>query len=225
MQPVTISYSSNEHADRIPSIIQALPLSVPRPPAIAELINGQLASIWISLRLQHLNSQWLDLLKLFSVGDVHNYQFALESTLVSMKRVIDDLIMCAYCIHKEAEIVESRKIDIDGWGVLFRKGVPTSLGQEIIDRFVGEYDEFPDILNDLVNAMKHSYLMAEARSEWNNEFPLVKVIYSPRNDYSGVVQVHDHDMRELVLGFNKFVRNTLVKTHPYSVGPTLPLNF
>jgi hypothetical protein len=172
---------------------------MPRPAAISGLINGQLASVWVSLRLQNLKRQWDNLLQLFSSGQVQDYQFCLEAMLISMKRVVDDLIMCAYCIHKGFEIDQTRKIEIDGWGVLFRKGALTPLGKEIVEKYVGEYDAFPDILNDLVNALKHSYLMPEARNDWNNHFPLVRAIYANRNDYSQVVDVHDHDMGELVL--------------------------
>lgn len=225
MQSETINYVSEEPREKLPAIIQIQPLSMPRPPAIPGLINGQLASIWISMRLQHLQHQWSSLLELFMRGEFQDYQFSLEATLVSMKRVIDDLIMGAYCIYKESEINETRRIEVDGWGVLFRKGKPTALGHGIIENFVGEYDSFPDVLNDLVNAMKHSYLMPEARNEWNNHFPLVKAISAPHNDYSGVVKVHDHDMTELVLGFNKFVKQVVCKMHPHSVGPVMSLSF
>lgn len=224
MQIETVDYRSGEARTGTPLIIQIPPASVPRPPTIPDLINGQLASVWVSLRLQNLQAQWMRLLQLHLAGQVQDYQFCLESMLVSMKRVVDDLIMGAYCIHKEVEVTETRKIEIDGWGVLFRKGSPTPLGLEIIDRFVGEYDSFPDILNDLVNALKHSYLMPESRCEWNNYFPPVKAIYALRNDYSEIVQVHDHDMYELVLGFNKFVKQVVINMHPYSVGPVIPLS-
>ncbi|MEE4683660.1 hypothetical protein [Pseudomonas viridiflava] len=224
MQHQIVDYRSGEPRGGIPAIIQIMPLSMPRPPAIAGLINGQLASVWISLRLQNLQNQWMTLLNLFSTGQFQDYQFCLESVLVSMKRVIDDLVMVAYCIHKTIEIEETMRVEVDGWGVLFRKGKPTKLGEEILEKFVGEYDSFPDVLNDLVNALKHSYLMPEARNEWNNSFPLVRAIYATRNDYSQEVEVHDHDMCELVLGFNKFVKQVVVRTHPHSVGDVLPLN-
>ena len=225
MQLETIRYASEEPRKTWPSIVQIHPLSMPRPPTIPGLINGQLASMWISMRLQHLQLQWRGLLEHFTRSEFQQYQFALEATLVSMKRVIDDLIMGSYCIHKELEINDTSKIEVDGWGGLFRKGVPTALGREIIDQYVGDYDSFPDVLNDLVNALKHSYLMPEARNEWNNHFPLVKAISAPHNDYSGVVKIHDHDMAELVLGFNKFVTQVVRKMHPRSGGPVLPLNF
>lgn len=225
MQLETVDYRSGEPRDEIPRIIQISPLSVPCPPAIPELINGRLASAWLSLRLQSLQSQWVELLKLFVEGQFQEYQFRLESILISMKRVIDDLIMCAYCIHEEAEISRTHKILIDGWGMLFQSGRPTRLGNEIITRFVGAYDGFPDILNDVVNAFKHSYLMPESRMEWNEHFPLVRAIYAPRNNYAGIVKLHNHDMVELVLGFNKFVKQVVVKMHPQSVGGVMPLDF
>jgi hypothetical protein len=220
-----VDYRSGEMRDEVLRVIQIDPLSVPCPPAIPDLINGRLASAWLSLRLQSLQGQWLELLQLFNEGKFQEYQFRLESILISMKRVIDDLIMCAYCICEEVEILRTRKISIDGWGVLFRGGRATTLGNEIISRFVGAYDDFPDILNDLVNAFKHSYLMPESRMEWNEHFPLVRAIYAPRNDFSGVVKLHNHDMFELILGFNKFVKQVVVKMHPQSVGAVMPLNF
>lgn len=225
MLPNVVCYESGEARDGIPTIVQIQPLSMPRPPAIPGLINGQLASVWVSMRLQYLQHQWSGLLQLFAHGHFQEYQFTLESVLISMKRVVDDLIMGAYCIHRELEINTSFKIEVDGWGVLFKKGRPTALGKEIIDRFVGIYDVFPDVLNDLVNALKHSYLMPEARNEWNNEFPLVKAISAPHNNYSGPVKIHSHDMCELVLGFNKFVMQVVRKTHPQSIGPVHALNF
>lgn len=225
MKTKTVRYYSKETRDGAVAIIQIHPLSIPRPPAISDLINGQLASVWVSFRLQDIQAQWIRLLILHANTDFQEYQFRLESILISMKRVIDDLIMGAYCIHKEGEINETKKIEIDGWGVLFKKGTPTTLGREIVERFVGEYDAFPNILSDLVNAMKHSYLMSEARTEWNDKFPLVKAIYAFRNDYSGDVELHDHDMFELVLGFNKFVRKLVTRMHPLSVGPVMPLSF
>lgn len=225
MRQIHVVYQSNEPRDQIPRIIQVAPLCVPRPPAVPDLINGQLASIWISTRLQRLDFQWLELLQLFDDGDFQNYHFQLEATLVSMKRVVDDLVMASYCILKGEEVELSRKIEVDGWGQLFRKGKPTVIGQEVINEFIGEYDSFPVVLNELVNALKHSYLMAEARTQWNNNFPLVFAITAPRNDYSDEVSVHDHDMAELVLGFNKFVKQVMIKMHPKSVGPVLDLQF
>lgn len=223
MTPIHITYTCAD-TNAKPAIIQVHPLAVPPPPAIPELINGQLSAVWISLRLQNLQRQWASLLVLFAQRDFQNYQFSVETVLVSMKRAVDDLVMCAYCIHKAEEIEQTRKIEVDGWGVLFRKGTPTPLGQEIIDRFIGEYDEFPNILNNLVNALKHSYLMPEARNEWNNEFPLVSAIYALRNDFSGEVEVHNHNMFELVCGFNQFVKQVMEKTHPHA-GPCIPLDW
>lgn len=221
MTPIYVTYTCADATVK-PVVIQVPPLAVPPPPVIPGLINGQLSSVWISLRLQNLNQQWVALLTLFNNGDFQNYQFCVESVLVSMKRVVDDLIMCAYCIHKTSEFEQTRKLAVDGWGQLFKKGEPTTLGREIIERFVGDHDEFPNILNNLVNAMKHSYLMPEARNDWNNEFPLVKAIYAPFNDYSGKVEVHEHNMVELLRGFNQFVKQVMCKTHPHG-GPAIPL--
>jgi len=225
MEIERITYNSGIEVQAWPQIVQISPLSMPRPPAIPGLINGQLSAVWVAFRLQDLNSQWRQLIDLFEKRDFQRYHFHVEATLVSMKRVIDDLIMGAYCIHKEADIADSFNIPIDGWGVLFRKEKLTALGAEIIERFVGEYDSFPDILNELVNALKHSYLMAEARNQWSNDYPLVCAYYAHRNDYSGLVRVHEHDMTELVLGFNKFVLQVLIKTHPLSVGGVMPLEW
>jgi hypothetical protein len=217
-----VTYSSGVSVQAWPAILQISPLSMPRPPAIPGLINGHLSAVWVALRLQDLNLQWGLLIDLFENRDVQRYHFQAEAIPVSMKRVIDDLIMGAYCIHKEAEIAVSFEIPIDGWGVLFRKEKPTAIGEEIIARFIGAYDSFPDVLNDLVNALKHSYLMAEARNQWSNDYPLICAYYAHRNDYSGPVRLHEHDMTELVLGFNKFVLQVVVKTHPLSVGGVMP---
>lgn len=225
MEFETIEYFSGDSCDDTVTIIQISPLSVPHFPAIPELINGQLTSAWISLRLQNLQSQWLILLTLHKSGQYQEYQFFLEAVLVSMKRVVDDLVMGAYCIHKEDEVTKTRRIKVDGWGGLFNKGTPKQVRSEIIEKFIGEYDDFPVVLNDLVNALKHSFLMPEARLVWNNYFPLVRAIYAPFNDYSEKAVIHNHDMRQLVLGFNKFVKQVLIKTHPHSVGGVMPLNF
>lgn len=225
MEVEEIEYYSGAPCDDTVSIIYIPPLSVPHFPAIPNLINGQLASAWVSFRLQNLQSQWLILLGLHKSGCFQECQFVLESVLVSMKRVVDDLVMGAYCIHKEDEVTITRRVKVDGWGGLFNKGAPTQVGSEIIDKFIGEYDDFPIVLNDLVNALKHSFLMPEARLEWNNYFPLVRAIYAPFNDYSNKVVIHNHDMRQLVLGFNKFVKQLVIKTHPHSAGGVMPLPF
>ncbi|WP_312959211.1 hypothetical protein [Stutzerimonas nitrititolerans] len=223
---VNVCYQSDDSSNEYPSILQVAPLCVPSPASIPNLVNAQLGSVWVSLRLQHLNSQWMKVLGLFDDRDDYaSYVFSLESMLISMKRVIDDLIMCAYCLLEEDAVLQTKKIEVDGWGVLFKRGVPTELGQRLIDKFIGQYDEFPNILNELVNALKHSFLMGEARTEWNNSFPLVKGIYAERNNYSKVVRIHNHDARQLVLGFNRIVKQLLVGMHPHSVGGVLPLSF
>lgn len=222
MTPIHVTYTCADATGQ-PVVLQVPPLAVPRPPAVPGLVNGQLSSVWVSLRLQSLSQQWFSLLTLFNEGDSQNYQFCVESVLVSMKRTVDDLVMCAYCIHKANDVEQTHRIEVDGWGQLFKRGKPTTLGKEIIDRFVGDYDEFPNILNNLVNAIKHSYLMPEARNDWSNEFPLVKAIYAPFNDYSGEVEVHEHNMLELMRGFNQFVKQVMCKTHPHGA-PAIPLD-
>jgi hypothetical protein len=179
---------------------------LPHPPSIPGLINGLLVALEVDFRLRHLQKLVADACSAYSRKEPIEYFYTIEAILLSMRRVLDDLVMIAYCRENEQEILSTRKISVDGFGSLFKNGNPTCFGKKFLDSYVQENKEFASILIELSNSFKHSYLLAESR-QWGADFPTVLSIYAPRNDYSGNVTYHNHSLGQLVIGFNQLVES------------------
>jgi hypothetical protein len=184
---------------------------LPHPPSIPGLINGALVAVEIENRLRHLAGLVTVATVAYQSQQAHGYFFAVEAVLLSMRRVIDDLVMSLYCRFRSEEVTRSRRIEIDGYGALFRSGKPTSFGAELIREYIHPNEEIANVLVELSNSYKHSYLLAEARA-WGVDFPTVLAIHAPWNDYSKPITCHNHSLGQLVLGFNALVEGIVQRS-------------
>lgn len=177
---------------------------LPQPPRIPGLINGMLVAVEVEHRLRHIAALVNAATVAYQSQQLHEYFFTVESMLLSMRRVLDDLVMSLYCRLKEEEVVRTRKIEVDHYGALFRSGKPTPFGAAFVADYIHPNEEFADVLVELSNSYKHSYLLAEARA-WGADFPTVLAIHAPRNDYSKPITFHNHSLGQLIIGFNTLV--------------------
>jgi hypothetical protein len=197
---------------RLPYVVkQHSAFQLPHPPSIPGLINGALVAVEIENRLRHLAALVGVATVAYQSQQVHGYFFTVEAVLLSMRRVIDDLVMSLYCRSRADEVASTRRIEIDGYGALFRSGKPTSFGTELIREYIHPNEEIADVLVELSNSYKHSYLLAEARA-WGVEFPSVLAIHAPRNDYSKPITYHNHSLGQLVIGFNALVEGIVQRS-------------
>jgi hypothetical protein len=184
---------------------------LPQPPSIPGLINGGLVALEIENRLRYLAKLVGDATVAYESQQAHGYFFAVEAMLLSMRRVIDDLVMSLYCRSQAEEVISTRRIKVDGYGALFRSGSATPFGAELIYEYIHPNEEIADVLVELSNSYKHSYLLAEARA-WGADFPTVLAIHAPRNDYSKPITYHNHSLGQLVIGFNSLVDGVVQKS-------------
>lgn len=200
------NYYSGEDSDG-QFVVEQIPFQkIPSPPSIPRLLNGSLVALGIAQRLEYLQHQIHSTVRHYKSHELLGYRYSLESALISMKRVIDDLVMSSYCILCETEMVQTRILEVDGYGALFRNGKPTTIGKRLLEAFIEPVDTFPQILSEVVNSYKHSFLLPESQMMWGADFPTVVSIYAYRNDYNGHVTYHNHSLGQLLIGFNRFVR-------------------
>lgn len=205
------TYYSGEDSDGNYRVCQFFFHDIPSPPCVPNLLNGNLVSLGISQRLQYLQSQIDKVIYCYNTTNIIEYKLSLESALVSMKRVIDDLIMSSYCILNSKEISETWCIEVDGYGALFNKGKPTKKGAPIIEHFLDHSDEYPQILSEIVNSIKHSYLINESQLIWGVDRPTVVCIYAHKNKYKNLVTYHNHSLSQILIGFNRLVTSIINK--------------
>lgn len=195
-------------------IVEQIPFhKIPSPPRIPGLLNGSLVALGISHRLEYLQNQINSTVLHYESRNLLGYRYALEAALISMKRVIDDLVMSSYCLLYESEMTQTRVLKVDGYGSLFKHGKPTTIGKSLLETFITPIDRFPEIISEIVNSYKHSYLLPESQMMWGVDFPTVVSIYAYRNNYSGRVVYHNHSLGQLLIGFNKFVRQVTERQH------------
>ena len=190
---------------RLPYVVQQhSAFQLPQPPSIPGLINGALVAVEIENRLRHLATLVGMATVAYQAKHASQYFFTVEAILLSMRRVLDDLVMCLYCRSKRSTVEKTRRIEIDGYGALFKAGKLTPFGVDLIREYISPNEEIADVLVELSNSYKHSYLLAEARA-WGVDFPTVLAIHAPRNDYSKPITYHNHSLGQLVIGFNSLV--------------------
>lgn len=210
-----INYYSGADSNGNLAITRYLPLTIPYPPSIPGLLNGALVSIAISHRLEYLQSQIQLAVASYEAQNILAYRYALEGVITSMKRVMDDLVMTAYCVMWSKEVTTSKKLEVDGYGALFKRGKPTAVGERILAEILKPTDNFAVIFTELANSFKHSYMLPEAQNAWGMDFPTVLSIYAHRNDYSGNVHYHNHSLGQIIIGFNKFVQSGIENIRVY----------
>ena len=132
-----------------------------------------------------------------------------------MRRVIDDLVMCLYCRSHEAEVLLTRKIVVDGVGALYKGGKPTPFVRHFLELYIHPNEEALEVLIELSNAFKHSFLIPESRG-WGVDFPTVLAIHAPRNDFSKEFTYHNHSLGQLVIGFNSVISGIVEKAAEYA---------
>jgi hypothetical protein len=199
------SYYSGADSDGQFVVKQIAFHKIPAPPSIPSLLNGSLVSLGISQRLEYLQRQIDTTVLHYKSQNFLGYRYAIESALISMKRVVDDLVMSSYCILYEKDVTQNRILKVDGYGALFKNGKPTVIGKNLLETFIEPIDCFPKTLSEVVNSQKHSYLLPESQMMWGIDFPTVVAIYAHRNDYSGHIIYHNHSLGQFLMGFNSFV--------------------
>jgi hypothetical protein len=206
------NFYSGTDSSRPFSIGQHSVISLPHPPTIVDLINGVLVAVGISHRLQHLDKLVASAVRAYDQKEIQDYFFIVEAMLLSMRRVIDDLVMSIYCMTHEYEIEQSRKLAVDGYGSLWRSGKPTDFGRTFVSQYLHPNEEIAEIIVELSNSFKHSYLLSESRA-WGRDFPTVLALHGPRNDYSGKVTLHNHSLGQIVIGFNVLVSGIVERSN------------
>jgi len=198
------NYYSGKDSDGLFIVEQHQFSKIIQPPSIPELINGTRVSLAVSSRLGYLQRQVDTVVSHYESKNIDCYRFELESALISMKRIMDDLIMAAYCILDSDNVVESKYVKVDGYGSLFKSGKLTTMGTRIVNSHNFLNDDFAETLNELVNSFKHSYVLSDLLL-WGADFPTVVSVYAHRNNYGKDISFHNHSLGQILLGFNNFV--------------------
>lgn len=204
-----INYYSGKDSDGRFEVYQVRAIDIPCPPSIPYLLNGAMVCIEIADRLDYIQTQVNNAVAGWRERQHQRHKYSTEVALINMKRVIDDLVMMSYCLKYERMVQESVALEVDGWGSLFSKGIPTKTGGALIEEFFREADSFPSVLSEIVNSFKHSYLLPEAARLYGVDFPTVVGIYSHRNNYRKVIHYHSHSLGQIVIGFNHFCSSTI----------------
>jgi hypothetical protein len=200
------SYYSGQDSSP-PFVVDTPPFhKLPQAPSIPGLIAGGRVSVEISYRIDRIQDLVTEASNAYYTERSRygglSYFFAVESLLISMRRVIDDAVMSVYCSTHKEEVAKSKRVAVDGYGGLFKAGRLTAFGRQFFSQYVTPNEEALEVLVDLSNSYKHSYLLPESRA-WGVDFPTVLTIHAPRNDYSKEITYHNHSLGQIVIAFNQ----------------------
>lgn len=159
----------------------------------------------------------------YGVAPIYRYHFLVEEMIAHMRTVLDSLVQLGYLLSNYEKVKESKKIKIDKIGdfTTSTNKNPNSILDKIIigDNVTYESDPNPVnfliIINELSNSIKHSMLRSEALSIVGQYIPTIYTYASTYNNYKNKIRIHNHELEQIVLGFQITVKRIITNQKIY----------
>jgi hypothetical protein len=200
------------------NISQLLPL-----PSDTPFGNFYLKYLKIIGRIDHINLLIQDVFSGFlqthqSQGSDVLHQLIAEEVVYWLRKTVDELISLQYVLYfQEQKGQFPIKVEVDCIGLLNHQN-----SQDFKGNFL-DHLSFLNILNEVSNAYKHSFVNSEI-SLIGAEEPAVYALALRRNDLANQPEFHGVSFRELILGFDSFFQDSVEKLRqcklPHLSNPT-----
>lgn len=154
-------------------------------------------------------------------AEIYQYHFLVEEMVMYMRSAIDNLVQLTYVLTNFDEYIETMKVKLDKIG---RLGTTEEALTDLEKIFIGDngiYESDPSsvrflwVINQLSNSMKHSMMHAEAYNKLGNGRPTIVSYYADYNDHKRVIMNHQHDLEQMMLGFQVTVLRILKNQKTY----------
>lgn len=153
--------------------------------------------------------------------EIYQYHFLVEEMVMYMRSAIDSLVQLTYILTNFDEYIKTMKVKLDKIG---RLGTTEEAITDLEKIFIGDneiYESDPGsvsflwVINQLSNSMKHSMMHAEAYKQLGNGRPTIVSYYADFNDHNRVIMNHQHDLEQMMLGFQGTVLRILKNQKTY----------
>lgn len=157
-----------------------------------------------------------------SPSAIYKYHFLVEEMVMYMRSTIDNLVQLAYVLTNFDEYIETMRVKQDKIGKL---GTTEEAESDLEKIFIGDgclYEKDPSsirflwVINQLSNSMKHSMMHAEAYNQLGNSCPTIVSYFADYNDHKKVIMNHQHDLEQIMLGFQSTVLRILKNQKIYA---------
>lgn len=152
---------------------------------------------------------------------IYQYHFLVEELVMFMRSAIDNLVQLTYILTDFDEYVETMKVKEDKIG---RLGTTEEATTDLEKIFIGDDGLYKSdlsnirflwVINQLSNSMKHSMMHAEAYTQLGTERPTIVTYYADHNDHTRMIMNHQHDLEQVMLGFQGTVLRVLENQKTY----------
>ncbi|EGR1837088.1 hypothetical protein ACPDXS_002144 [Vibrio cholerae] len=152
---------------------------------------------------------------------IYQYHFLVEEMVMYMRSAIDNLVQLTYVLTNFDEYIEKMQVRQDKIGKL---GTTEEATTELEKIFIGDngiYESDPSpvrflwVINQLSNSMKHSMMHAEVYNQLGNGRPTIVSYYADFNDHNRAIMNHQHDLEQMMLGFQGTVLRILKNQKTY----------
>ncbi len=143
-------------------------------------------------------------------GAVECHTLANEQAIYMMRKAADELVSLISCLseyEKNSKYPEKMKIDCIG-AVLNRK-------DEDQDHIYGNHLDFMQLLNEIANAYKHSFVNSELTLVGIEE-PRINALALKYNNLSSSPTFHDVSFSELIVRYNGFYEDCVAWLNQFS---------
>lgn len=157
---------------------------------------------------------------------LYKYHFLVEEMVMFMRGAIDNLVQLTYILTNFNDYIKTMEVKQDKIG---RLGTTEEAQTDLEKIFIGDntfYDRDPSnirflwVINELSNSMKHSMIHANSYSKLGSgEGPTIVSYYAHNNNHRKVIMAHQHDLEQMILGFQDCIlrilknQKTYVKKH------------
>ena len=147
---------------------------------------------------------------MFPTGSLERHVFANESLIYMLRRAADELISLISCLSKyEKEGVYPSKIKVD------RLGAVVAQSEEARHEAFAEHVEVMELLNDISNAFKHSFINSDHTVIGADE-PRVHALGLAYNKRAAAPKFYDISLASLVEKYNDFYQSCVSWLSSYS---------
>lgn len=179
--------------------------------------NFQLKQMKLIERLDEANRRLLDSYHfwrtastqgLVPINAYERHVYANEQAIYMIRRAVDELISMICCLNEfEKHHAYPTQIKPDCIGGLLKMVDSQKLNDQLLDVFQ-PHREILQALNEIANAFKHSFINSDITLVGRDE-PCVHALALQYNKLESGAKFHNVAMRQIVIGFNAFYKDTM----------------
>lgn len=132
----------------------------------------------------------------FALAGVYDSRLLAEQLIYWLRKTADELLALIWVLsERQLKGSYPDKVKLDSIGRL--------LGEKSIPVSVKAHEQFLELLNEVSNAYKHSFINSDINLMGQNE-PVINALALKNNDLKNPAQFHSISLREIIVRFNEF---------------------